>query len=85
MCGQRNEPTVEYENYRTERKDLARHCKPFSEVVEKLSRAPRDQGARRRETGVYVGVHEDFESPSNAGISSVVGFSRASRRGLLNP
>jgi len=48
------------------------------EVVGKPSRAPGEQGARRRETGVYTRVHEDFEPPSNAVIPSAVGFTTAS-------
>ena len=49
-----------------------------SEVVGKPSRAPGEQGVRRRATGVYTRVHEDCEPPSNAVIPSAVGSSTAS-------
>nr|MBS0021379.1 hypothetical protein [Gammaproteobacteria bacterium] len=36
------------------------------EAILKMSRAPAEQGARWRGTGVYQGVHEDSEPPRNA-------------------
>ena len=60
---------------------IAKAMRP-SEVVGKPSRAPGEQGARRRETGVYTRVHEDFEPPSNAVIPSAVGFTTASKEDI---
>ena len=48
-------------------------------LLKKPSRAPEDPGARGRETGVYRGVHEDCEPPSNAGMPSAAGFSTVSQ------
>ena len=44
------------------------------EAVLKTSRAPAEQGARRRRTAVYKGVHEDSEPSRNAAQASAVVF-----------
>ena len=41
-------------------------------------RAQVEQGARWRGTGVYMGVHEDFESARNAAMASAAGFKTCS-------
>ena len=48
------------------------------EAVLKMSRAPAEQGARRRRTAVYMGVHEDCEPPRNAAMASAAIFKTAS-------
>ena len=48
------------------------------EAVLKMLRAPTEQGAQRRATGVYKGVHEDGEPMRNAAMASAVVFKTAS-------
>jgi hypothetical protein len=54
-----------------------------SEVVLEMSRATAEQGARRRATGVYNGLHEDREPPRNAAMASAAVFKTASQTGPI--